>query len=61
MDNNVKKSIHTYQKNHYSYHAKTFCRPYPFIKSGPFERVLNWCKTDGMVNDNSSGYNSKIF
>ena len=28
------------------------------IKVNFFEGILNWCKTDGMVNDNSSSCNS---
>ena len=30
---------------------------HPFIKSGLFEGFLNWCKINGMVNDNSNGCN----
>ena len=28
------------------------------LKVNCFEGILNWCKTDGMVNDNSSSCNS---
>ena len=31
------------------------------LKVNCFEGLLNWCKTDGMVNDNSSSCNSYDF
>ena len=31
------------------------------FKEDCFEGFLNWCKIDGMVNDNSSSCNSKQF
>ena len=47
--------------NYYSYHAETFPDVTPLLKVDRFEGFLNWCKINGMVNDNSSSCNSNAF
>ena len=50
-----------YRTNYYPYHAENFPDLIPLLKVDYFERFLNWCKIDGMVNDNSSSCHSKYF